>query len=84
MAKRKINTATEPDVVYTASSAHLNSNNEIIVSSLNEQEEANYLYWLSLSPEQRFELHYKMITHFFADEIAKNKKRKNNKITFTK
>jgi hypothetical protein len=81
MAKRKKNTVSEPDVVYTVSSAHQTSNNEIIVSSLKDQEEANYRYWLSLSPEKRFELHYKMITHFFADELKK--KRSTRKISFS-
>ena len=45
--------------------------NTITISTLQGQEEANYLYWLSLTPEKRLELHYNMITHFFADELKK-------------
>ena len=57
------------------------SYNTITISTLQGQEEANYLYWLSLTPEKGLELHYKMITHFFADELKK--KRKKDKISFS-
>ncbi|MCX6234325.1 MAG: hypothetical protein NT175_06310 [Bacteroidetes bacterium] len=49
------------------------SDNKVTISSFNEQEEANYRYWLNLTPEQRFELHYKLITQFYADVIGKTK-----------
>jgi hypothetical protein len=56
--------------------------NSITISTVEEQEEANYRYWLCLTPEQRFELHYTMITHFFADAIEKNKRTRKHRIIF--
>jgi hypothetical protein len=55
--------------------------NTITISTLQGQEEANYIYWLSLTPEKRFELHYNLISHFFADELKK--KRNSNRIIFS-
>ncbi len=65
------NNVEEPNTSY----------NTITISTLQGQEEANYLYWLSLTPEKRLELHYKMVTHFFADELKK--KRNKDKISFS-
>lgn len=54
----------------------------ITISSLEEQDDDNYYYWLSLTPEQRLELHYNMINHNFQDQLRKNKKTSMNKIIF--
>jgi hypothetical protein len=77
--KQNKNIVSEPNADYTISSKQENT---IILSSLKEQEEANYIYWLSLTPEKRFELHYNLVTHFFSDEIKKNKNSNNNIIYF--
>lgn len=42
-------------------------------SSFEEMNEAQYKYWLSLTPEQRLADHYKPITQIYKDEIEKNK-----------
>ncbi len=83
MPKKKKNPhiASEPKPVYTTSLLQQTEGKEIVLSSLEAQEEANYTYWLSLSPEQRLALHYKMITTIYKDEL--NKKRKNKTIKFT-
>lgn len=71
---------SEPESVYLTSLRHQAEGKEIVISSLEEQEEANYLYWLSLTPVQRFELHYKMISIIYKDALMK--KKKTNKIIF--
>ncbi len=48
-------------------------NKTIVISSVKEQEESNYNYWLSLTPIQRLEAHYKLITALYKDELKKNK-----------
>jgi uncharacterized protein (UPF0262 family) len=50
----------------------------LIFSSLQEQEEDNYRYWLSLTPEQRIERATLLITHAFKDRPAQ----KSNRIIF--
>lgn len=84
MRKHKNSIVAEPEVGYYPAPNKVNSQNNICISTLKGQEEANYIYWLSLTPEERFELHYTMIIRFFSDEIEKNKKIKNDKIIFTK
>ena len=54
---------------------------EIIISSPEAQEEANYLYWLSLTPLQRLELHFKMASAFWHEALLKKKKYKKIIIT---
>jgi len=81
--KKNSTIVSEPEANYLSSSIK-QSNDEIIISSLEGQEEANYLYWLSLSPVQRLELHYKMITGFYSDALMKKKSRNDKKITITK
>jgi len=63
---------------------HTKSLKTIIFSSVEEQEEGNYKYWRSLTPEQRLKLHYLLLIHVYSDEIEKNKDIPNNKITFSK
>jgi hypothetical protein len=77
----KNNLLRESTASYLTSSKHCNDS-EIILSTLQKQEEANYIYWLSLTPEERFELHYILITQFFSDTIKKNIKSTNNTIHF--
>ncbi|MFA4853003.1 MAG: hypothetical protein WC868_04530 [Bacteroidales bacterium] len=80
--KQKSNKLAEPEVGYYPAPNKVNSQTNISISTLKGQEEANYIYWLSLTPEKRFELHYKMITHFFSDELKKNRS-DNNTISFS-
>lgn len=46
---------------------------EIVFTTLEGQEEANRIYWSSLTPVRRLELHYKMISQIYHDEMIKNK-----------
>ncbi|OPZ99675.1 MAG: hypothetical protein BWY70_00906 [Bacteroidetes bacterium ADurb.Bin408] len=83
MPKRKkgnIKSVSEPDVNYSLSSLHKGEGIEMVISSFEEQEEANYTYWLSLTPEERFELHYKMLGVIYKENLMK--KKKNKKIKF--
>jgi len=48
------------------------SGNEIVITTLEGQEEANRIFWASLTPLKRLELHYKMISHIYHDEMIKN------------
>ncbi|MDD3876506.1 MAG: hypothetical protein PHT69_07775 [Bacteroidales bacterium] len=63
---------SEPLVSYQHSDGQL-IGRDIIISSPEVQEEANYLYWLSLTPRQRLELHYKMASVFWQDALLKKK-----------
>lgn len=45
----------------------------LVISSTEAQNEDNYRYWASLSPEQRLELHYRMITCIYAKELKESK-----------
>ena len=54
----------------------------ITFSTPEEEEEANYNYWRSLTSEQRLELHYLLLVHVYSDEIEKNKTLPNNEIVF--
>ena len=77
--KKIIDNMSEPESVYSNANLQHTEDKEIIISSLEEQEEANYLYWLSLSPVQRLELHFKMITTIYKDALMK--KNRNDKKT---
>ena len=57
--------------------------NIITVSTVKEQEEANYRCWLKMTPEQRFELHYKLITGLYADVIEEPKTLYGRSLIFT-
>lgn len=83
MPKKKKNShnASEPEPVYSASLLQQTQGKEIVVSTHEEQEEANYAYWLSLSPEERLALHYKMISSIYKEALSKKKKNKTIKFT---
>jgi hypothetical protein len=58
--KEKLQALKEPAALYG------NRNEKsIIISSLNEQDESNYRYWLSLSPEERWAEHYKLLQRVY-------------------
>ena len=63
----------ESIVDYMNSKAYKESFTNITISSYEEQEEDNYVFWAHLTPKQRLELHFHMITGFFADELKKKK-----------
>lgn len=65
---------------YFKSKAYKESFKKITISSFEEQEEDNYVFWAHLTPKQRLELHFHMISGFFADEL--NKKKRYHKIEF--
>ena len=58
---------------YLKSEIYRESFKTITISSFEEQEESNYEFWAHLTPKQRIELHYHMITQFFADELEEKK-----------
>ena len=64
------------------SSARMKRKKSITFSTVEEQEEANYKYWRSLTPEQRLELHYYLLVHVYSAEIEKNKNLPINEIVF--
>jgi len=80
MTKRKpktTNQISEPEISYSSSLLQQTEGKLITISSLEEQEEANYKYWLSLTPLQRFQLHYKMASAFWQFKSTIKKKYKN-------
>jgi uncharacterized protein (UPF0262 family) len=54
----------------------------ITFSSTEEQEESNYRYWLSLTPLQRLELHFRLLNQLYSEEIKKNRNRRYKTIIF--
>ena len=57
--------ANEPLSAYLTSKEYFNKPGTITVSSFKEQEESNYEYWKQLTPGQRLELHYWLISGAF-------------------
>ena len=45
------------------------SSKRLFFSTLSEQEEENYRYWLSLTPEQRIANTTSLISNIFADQL---------------
>jgi hypothetical protein len=73
---KKTTTVSEPGVAY-----HRETNSKkIIFSSIHDQEQDNYLYWLSLKPEQRIANVTQLIREIFAEELKKP--RTSNRILF--
>ena len=56
-AKEGKDEVREPSVTYEAK----NGIAPITFSTNKEQEESNYLYWLSLTPEERWAEHFKLL-----------------------
>jgi hypothetical protein len=44
-----------------------------VISSTQGQDEDNYRFWASLSPKQRLELHYRMITRIYSNELKESR-----------
>lgn len=64
---------SESGQVHDTGADYVSSEKKIMVSSIQEQDENNYMYWASLSPEQRLEVHYQMITRIYSNELKKSK-----------
>ena len=75
-----INHAKEPLETYFQSTGFRKSSKRITFSTLEEQEEENYRYWLSLAPEQRLENVTFIIKKIYAKELAQPSK--SNRIFF--
>jgi len=60
------NQVKEPETAYLIA-------DKVVISSTKEQDEDNYRYWASLSPKQRLELHYQMITRIYSEELKKSR-----------
>jgi len=73
---KKTATASEPGVVYQNET----NSKKIIISSVHDQEQDNYRYWLSLTPEQRIASVTQMIREIFTEELKRP--RKSNRIMF--
>jgi len=69
-------TVNEPGLVWK----HETTSKKIIFSSQHDQEQSNYQYWLSLTPEQRIASVTQMISEIFAEELKRP--RKSNRIMF--
>ena len=73
--------ANEPMVDYLSSERYKDSFKTITISSFEEQEEDNYIFWAHLTPAQRIELHYLMISTFFWNVLASPDKDYNIEVT---
>lgn len=60
------NQAQEPEMAYLAT-------DKVVISSTKEQNDDNYRYWACLSPKQRLELHYRMITRIYSKELKESR-----------
>lgn len=60
------NRVQEPETAYLA-------NDKLIISSTAAQDEDNHRYWASLTPKQRLELHYRMITRIYSKELKESR-----------
>jgi hypothetical protein len=69
-------TVNEPGLVWQQETTP----KKIIFSSIHDQEQSNYQYWLSLNPEQRIASVTRLIREIFAEELKKP--RKSNRIMF--
>lgn len=49
---------------------------KLVISTLAEQEQSNYLYWLSLTPSQRIANATELIRSVYADELRQPAKTK--------
>lgn len=74
--RKKTIVVSEPGVVYLKET----NSKKIIFSSVHDQEQDNYLYWLSLAPEQRLASVTQLIMEIFAEELKKP--RASNRILF--
>lgn len=74
--KEKKNTMNEPEGVYSKMGKE--PIGSITISTITEQEESNYRYWLSLTPEERWAEHYKLLKRIYG---SKNKP-SDNRIIF--
>ena len=63
--------ADEPPEEYLRSERYSNKPKIIIISSFKGQEESNFQYSLNLTPGQRLELHYLMITNLYKEQLSK-------------
>ena len=62
--------AEEPAIAYSS------GYKKLTVSTVAEQEQSNYLYWLSLTPSQRIANATELIRSVYADELSKPAKTK--------
>lgn len=58
----------EPTAVYS----NKKESNSIAISTLKEQEESNYIYWLRLTPEERWAEHYKLLQRVYVLKKSNN------------
>ncbi|MCX6231404.1 MAG: hypothetical protein NTZ33_07665 [Bacteroidetes bacterium] len=75
MTQKKYKKLNKTSVLNDASTEYITDNqeNKIVISSITEQENDNYDYWLSLTPKQRLEVHYNLITMLYSDKLEKNR-----------
>ncbi len=73
----------EKDSIYMTSIEQENGM-AVTISSYKEQEEANFRYWLQMSPAERLDLNHKMMLQLFSDKIEENKRRKSFTIVIEK
>ncbi len=71
----KTETVSEPAIVYRKEA----NSKKIIFSSIQDQDQDNYRYWLSQTPEERLASVTRLIREIFAEELEKPS---NNRIIF--
>lgn len=59
---------------YFSSKRYRGFSKTITISSFKEQEDDNYRFWAHLTPKQRIELHYLMISYLFHDVLDSQEK----------
>jgi len=62
----------EPELSYAVKKNKIKAMS-ITISSIKEQEESNYEYWIGLTPEQRWAEHFKLLQGVYGKEKKKLK-----------
>lgn len=73
----------EPMEEYLRSERYLQHGSKLTFSDFKGQEESNYLFWRSLTPRQRLELHVLMIEEMYPNDIEKSNDADQYDIIFT-
>ncbi len=70
---KKQNQAEEPLTGYNILQPEPGLTSSLEISTTEEQESSNYLYWCNLTPEQRLALHHQFITGIYGMKFRKRK-----------
>lgn len=73
----------EPMEEYLRSDRYRQHSTTITFSDFKGQEEENYIFWRSLTPRQRLELHYLMIEAMYQNTTGQSNNDNSKNIIFT-